>query len=182
MSKLLLKILKSSVLPASLMVASKLAGIAFAVAFYDLPLQLFHETGLFTVRLYMAEGTEAFIANSVASAILLITMNVGAFAFFFKQNLYLKTQGNPRTVLKLSKLNILKWITKDDGGFVGVFMWTVFLLATNTIIISETILSQITPPLGILAFLSSILFIWGLIRTFELETATIYPRNKEALS
>jgi len=182
MSKLLIKILKSSILPASLMVISKLSGIIFAVIFYELPIQLFHDTGLFTVQLYMAKGSETFIANSVASAILLITMNVATFAFFFKQNLYLKTQGNPRTVLKLSKLNILKWITKEDGGFVGIFMWTLFLLATDAIVIGEAVFKDITGTLGIIAFISAFLFIWGLIRTFELETATIYPRNREAFN
>jgi len=164
------------------MIISKLAGIIWAVIFYGLPIQLFHETGLFTVQLYMAKSSQAFTANSVASVILLITMNVAAFAFFFKQNLYLKTQGNPRTVLKLSKFNILKWITKEDGGFVGVFMWTLFLLATDAIVIGDSIFGNITATLGVIAFGSAFLFIWGLIKTFELETATIYPRNREVFN
>lgn len=182
MSKLLRKILKASILPAAFMVTSKLVGIFLAVVAYNLPLRIAHEVDFFTVKLYLAEGTQAFVANSLASAILLITMNAATLVIFLKQQLYLQSQGSPRTVIKLSKLNLLKWITKNDGGFVTSFIWTFFLIATNSIIIGEVLLGKIFGILGVFAFLSTILFVWGLIRTFEIETATIYPKQKEAYS
>ena len=176
MSKLLIKILKSSILPASLMVIAKLAGIVIAVVVFNEPLTLSHEVDFFTVRLLFGETANTFLINTVASIILILSMNIGAMIVFIKQNLYLKTHGSPRTVLKLSKLNLLKWITKDDGGFVSAFMWTLFLLATNAIVIGDSLLGNTTGALGVFAFLSTLIFVWGLVKTFESETATIYPR------
>ena len=177
MSKLLLKILKSSIMPASLMVVAKVLGITIAVATYGFPLEIMHDNQIFSVQLLLQDYGQAFVTNSIASAFLLISMNVTALIVYAKQNLYLQTRGNPRTILKFTKLNILNWITRPDNGFVGVFIWTLFLLATNAITIVESLTGTIVPLLGVFAFVSTVMFIWGLVRTFEQETATIYPRG-----
>lgn len=162
------------------MVVAKLLGILLAIAIYGFPLQIMHDNQLFSVQLLLGDLGEAYVTNSIASALLLVTMNVSALLVYAKQNLYLQTIGNPRTILKLTKLNIMKWITRPDNGFIGVFMWTLFLLATNAIVIVDSLTGKITPLLGLFAFVSTIMFIWGLVRTFEQETATIYPRNSHS--
>lgn len=178
MSKLLKKVLKSAILPGSLMIVAKLVGVYGATLLYSFPLYIAQDTGyLFSIQLHLADSAQAYITNSFANAVLLTLMNTFTLLVFLRHYLYLKADGNPRTVVKLTKVNMLKWVTDKKSGFISVFIWTFFLFSTNASIIGDTFNQTSASWLGALAFLSTLLFMWGLIRTFELETATIYPNN-----
>lgn len=163
------------------MIVGKLLGVYLAVITYDLPIGIAHETGQFyTIQLYFTEATQTFITNSVSNAVMLAVMNVVTLFVVMRYYLYRKTEGNPRTVVKLAKLNLLKWITGQDNSFIKIFVWTFFLLATNALVISDAINQNTFGILGALALLSTLLFMWGLVKTFELETATIYPSKSSS--
>ncbi|GAB4159853.1 MAG: hypothetical protein Fur003_3550 [Candidatus Dojkabacteria bacterium] len=178
MSKLLLKILKNSLTPASLMIASKVLGIFIAVYFFDLPLTISHNaTGIFTVELFFDTKEATLLANSISNLTLLLSMTVTGLFIYIKYYLYLRANGNPRTIVKLTKLNLLKWITSKEVGFIRMFTWAFFIFAANAIVASSSISQKTFGWIGISAFASTLLFMWGLVRTFELETATIYPNE-----
>lgn len=180
MSKLLKKVLKSAILPGSLMIVAKLMGIYIATLVYSFPLFISQSTGsLFTVQLHLGDSAQVYMANSFSNAMLLTLMNAFTLLIFLRHYLYLKAEGNPRTIIKLTKINMLKWVTDKKSGFIRVFTWTFFLLATNALIISDTLSQASLGWIGALALLSSLIFMWGLLKTFELETATIYPSSSK---
>ena len=52
-----------------------------------------------------------------------------------KEFLFQTTFTNPRTIVKATQFNILKWITKDDTTFVQIFVWCVFLWLCSGVVI-----------------------------------------------
>lgn len=178
MSKLLRKLLKYSFLPAATMVAAKSIGI-YLSAWY-IGASIFTETstsGIFTVRFYTESSQSQFLINSISDGIMLGTMLLVNFYILVRYTLYRHSKGNPRTIVKLTKFNLLKWVTDKESVFPKVFTWNVFLFSTCAVVVAKTI-QQLNPEwLGLTAFIISIIFMWSLVRTFELETARIYPKD-----
>jgi hypothetical protein len=182
MSKLLIRMLKISVLPAATMIVAKVVGLVVAVTVYDIELFISNDVGgPFSVQILVGSSADTLLVNSVSNLILLITMTVINAYLFGKYILYVKTKDNPRTIVKLTKFNLLKWVTAKDSVFLRIFIWILFLLATCAVIITSTLRGETYQGIGLAAFLIAIFFMWGLIRSFEVEIAKIYPKGKNAL-
>jgi hypothetical protein len=108
---------------------------------------------------------------------MLLFLAVPTLYFIIKTSIYQTTLQNPRTLVKITKFNILKWVTKKDVSFLHIFVWTAFLTIASIIIIAHTLQSQTYSWIGVSAGVTSLLSIWGTIRTFELETDKIYPKE-----
>ncbi len=178
MSKLLRRALKISVWPAILMIAAKLLGIVIVSVVYDL--QFFLENnieGIYSVQLYYTDSATTLFVNSASNLLMLIILGVPTLYFIIKTSIYQSSLGNPRTVVKITRLNILNWITKKDTTFLQIFIWSSFLTISSAIVIIHTLQGSSYQWTGIFAGVLALLTIWGTIRTFELETDNIYPRD-----
>jgi hypothetical protein len=91
--------------------------------------------------------------------------------------LFNMSHDDPRTIVKLTKLNLLKWVTDKETRFLNIFIWSFFSIAASAVVISNTIQSTTYEWVGAASFLSVIIVMWGLIKTFELETDKIYPKG-----
>lgn len=160
------------------MVAAKSLGI-YLSAWY-LGASIFTETsatGIFTVTFYTENAHNQFLINSISDGVLLGTMVAINLYILVKYNLYRHSKGDPRTIVKLTKFNLLRWVTDKETVFPKVFTWNVFLFSTCAVVVAKTV-QQLSPTwLGVSAFIISIIFMWSLVRTFELETARIYPKD-----
>jgi len=108
---------------------------------------------------------------------MLIILGVPTLYFIIKTSIYQSSLENPRTVVKITRLNILNWITKKDTTFLQIFIWSSFLTISSAIVIIHTLQGSSYQWTGIFAGVLALLTIWGTIRTFELETDNIYPRD-----
>lgn len=180
MSKLLRRILKISVWPAVLMIAGKLLGIIAANIIYRLDFFIDNQIkGIFSIQLYYTDTTTTLLVNSVSNLFMIIVLAVPTMYFIIKTSIYQSTFQNPRTIVKITKLNIMNWITKNDTSFLLIFIWCSFLLVASLLVIAQTIQGINYSWIGILAGILAIFSIWGTIKTYELEIDKIYPREKE---
>jgi heme O synthase-like polyprenyltransferase len=86
---------------------------------------------------------------------------------------------NPRTIAKVVKFNMLKWVTSNNSTFLQIFIWSSFLLISSIITISNSLQGDSYPWVGITGGVLSLLSIWGLMKTFEIETDKVYPNSSK---
>lgn len=179
MSKLLKRALKISLTPAILMIAGKFIGIMVPSILYDLEFFVQNNIqGLVSIQILFTDSNITLFVNSISNLTMLLFLAVPTMYFIIKTSIHQTTLQNPRTIVKITRLNILKWITKKNTSFLQIFIWTAFLTIASIIVILHTLQGQTYDWIGITAGVLSLLCIWGTIKTFELETDKIYPKEK----
>jgi hypothetical protein len=160
------------------MIAGKAIGIILPSAIYDLEFLIENNIeGLTTVQIVFTDSNVTLFVNSISNLTMLLFLAVPTFYFIIKTSIYQTTLQNPKTLVKITRFNILKWITKKDVTFLHIFIWTAFLTIASIIIIAHTLQGLTYTWVGVSAGVASLLSIWATIRTFELETAKIYPKE-----
>ena len=178
MSKLLKRALKTAVLPASLLVAGKFLTILTIVTVWGFDMSVSNSApSMFSVQFLIADSTNALFTNSIANLVTLLLIAIPTFYLLIRRTLLQDAQSNPRTVVKLTKFNVLKWVTKQETVLMPVLIWTVFLWIICGVTIANTVALQTYSWIGISAGVLEILSAWGLLRTFEVETDKIYPKS-----
>jgi heme O synthase-like polyprenyltransferase len=89
-------------------------------------------------------------------------------------------KSNPRTIAKIVRFNILKWVTSKKSTFLQIFIWTTFMLISSIIVITNSIQGDTYQWVGVSAGMLALVCIWGLIKTFETETNKVYPNNNHS--
>lgn len=180
MSKLLKRALKISIVPAILMIAGKFIGIFATSALYDLQFSIGNETnGLFSVQIYFTDQTTTLFVNSVSNLVMVLFIALPIIYFITKTYIYQTAAENPKTIVKMTKLNLLNWITKKDTSFLTIFIWCAFLWLACGIAIVQTIQGSTYLWIGIASGVIVLLATLFTIKTFELETGKIYPSEKK---
>ena len=162
------------------MIAGKILGLLAINIIYDLNFQIDNQIqGLYSVQLYYTDTTITTFANSISNLIMIIVIAVPLFYFIIKTIFYQKSLENPRTIVKMTKFNVSKWITKDDASFLSIFIWTCFLWLSSAVTIAHYLQGITYQYVAIVAGVLALLATWGAIKTFDSETAKIYPRDKK---
>ncbi len=162
------------------MIASKVLGITIVNSIYNLDFYIDNQIrGLFTVQLYYTDIETTLLVNSFANLFMILTLAFPTFYFIFKTSVYQSTLQNPRTIVKLTKFNVVKWITKKDTSFLLIFIWSSFLLLASLLVIVETLQGNCYSWVGIIAGVFSLLSMWGTVKTYEVEIDKIYPTEEK---
>ena len=179
MSKLLRKFLQNIVLPAALVIVSKVGGLYFAITFYNL--EFFLETRpeqIYSMQIYFTDHGQALLANSVSNLIMFLAVAIVAIYFLIKYRLSLLASYNPKTLVKLNNLNLMPWVNNKNNTFLKTFVWITFFWIVSIILIADVLSQDSSLWIAILSFLTAIISTWALIRTFEIEGEIIYPHSK----
>ncbi|HOV34438.1 MAG TPA: hypothetical protein PLS56_00355 [Candidatus Dojkabacteria bacterium] len=178
MSKLLKRALKIAVWPAIIMIAAKVLGILGINALYNLDYYIDNQIeGIYSVQICYTDPSSTILVNSLSDIIMIVALALPTFYFTIKTLLYETSFQNPRTIVKITELNILKWITKKGTTFLQIFIWSAFLTTSSAIAIAHSVQGNAYSWVGITAMIIGILSIWGMIKTYQLETDKIYPRE-----
>jgi len=178
MSKLLKRALKISLIPAILMIAGKAIGIIVPSMLYDLEFFIENDiVGITSIQILFTDNNVTLFVNSISNLTMFLFLAIPTLYFIIKTSIYQTTLQNPKTLVKVTRFNILNWITKKDVTFLHIFIWTAFLTMASIITIAHTLQGQTYTWIGVSAGVTSLLSIWGTIRTFELETDKIYPKE-----
>lgn len=178
MSKLLRRALKITVWPAMLMIAGKFLGILGISSIYDLGYHIDNQIdGIFSVQICYDDSATTLFVNSISDFIMILLLALPTIYLITKNILYQNTFQNPRTIIKMTHLNILKWVTKKDTSFLSIFIWSSFLLVASSIVVVHTIQNSTYTWTGILSAAFGILAIWGTVKTYETEVDKIYPKE-----
>lgn len=182
MSNLLKRVLKISILPAALIIVAKVIGLYIAIKYFHLEVFIDNNPeNMFSIQLFFMDSTSTLLANSVSNFAVLVTLAAVNTYLIFKYRLAIVYNNNPKTIVKLTKLNLISWVNKKDNDFMKVFVWTVFLWMVCFIIMSDVFAQGTYQWIGIFAFVVCTISTWVLIRTFEIESQIIYPDQPNKL-
>jgi len=180
MSILLKKALKLSILPAVIMIAGKFVGVMALIIAYNLQFEVGNEvSGIFSTQIFLANESSTLFVNSLSDMAMLVVLGIPTLYMIIRTTVLQSVKNNPRTIAKMVKFNILKWITSSTSTFLKIFIWTTFVLITSIITVSNSLRAESYAWVGIAGGVLSLLCIWGLIKTFEIETDKVYPNSRE---
>jgi hypothetical protein len=180
MSILLKKALKLSLLPAVLMIAGKFVGVMSLIVAYNLQFEVGNEiNGIFSTQIFLADEASTLFVNSISDMSMIIVLAIPTLYMIIRTTVIQSVATNPRTIAKVVKFNMLKWITSSNTTFLKIFIWTSFLLISSIIAITNSLQQESYIWVGIVAGVLSLLCTWGLIKTFEVETDKVYPNNNK---
>ncbi|MCK9415283.1 MAG: hypothetical protein WCR68_00050 [Candidatus Dojkabacteria bacterium] len=180
MSILLKKALKLSILPAVLMVAGKFVGVMALIVAYNLQFEVGNEiTGVFSTQIFLSDEASTIFVNSLSDLAMLVVLGVPTLYMIVRTTILQSAKNNPRTIAKMVKFNVLKWVTSNTATFLKIFIWSTFVLIASIITVSNSLNGESYAWVGVVAGVLSLLSIWGLVKTFEIETDRVYPNNRE---
>ncbi len=172
MSKILRKTLKILVLPAALMVLSKAVGIYIAAIIFDLEVFLeTHVDGIFSIQVFFLDKESTVLANSFSNAFMLFVFTVATVSLVLKYWFSVTSKYNPKTLIRLSNLNLISWVNEKDNSFLKVLIWVIFMWIIAILTISDILKQYAYEWIGVIAFVIVIILTWILIRTLETELA-----------
>ncbi len=179
MSKLLKSFLQNVILPAALLVVSKVAGLYLAITLYQL--DFFLDTrpgGIYSLQIYFTNNQDTLIANSFSNLVMFFSIALTTIYFLIKYRFSLLVTYDPKSMVKFNNLNLLPWINKKGNTFLRVFVWSLFLWVACITIITDEIARNNFSWISLSTFIVTIVSSWVLIRTFEIEGEIIYPHSK----
>lgn len=180
MSILLKKALKLSILPAVLMIAGKFVGVMTLIIAYNLQFEVGNEiSGIFSTQIFLAQEETTLFVNSISDMSMVVLLAIPTLYMIIRTTIIQRAKTNPRTIAKVVKFNMLKWITSNKTTFLKIFIWTTFLLVASIITIANSLQGDSYLWVGITAGVLSLLSVWGLVKTFEIETDKVYPNNNK---
>lgn len=180
MSKLLRRALKISLAPAILMITGKFLGILLTTLLYDLNIQIGNEiNGIFSIQVFFENPSTTLFVNSISNLTMVLLVAIPLSYFLIKTYIYQTMIDNPRTIVKMTHLNILKWITSKDTSLLKIFIWCAFLWLTCGITVAHTIQGNTYDWVGIFSGTIALISTLIAIKTFELEIDKIYPTDKK---
>lgn len=180
MSKLIKRALKDSLFPAISMIAGKVVGIFLASATYGLSFEIGNDINQkFSTQIYFHDQLTTLFVNSFSDLTMFLFIAVPTMYFVLKTAIFQSSLDNPKTIVKVTKLNLLQWITKDDTTFLRIFIWCAFLWVTSAVIVSNSLQNNTYTWVGILAGATAFLSAFGAIKTFEVESNKVYPDRKK---
>lgn len=178
MQKLTRVILKSTLFPASLMIVSKIVGLVLVSTIFGLNIYIENNANqLFSVNLYLLNQDKTILANSFSNILMLTTMAIGFAIYYFRYKAYQNTISNPRTIIKLLKLNILGWVTTNNGGIISSVVWGVFLWITCILIIINSTQMYSYNWIGYISSIILISSFWLVIQLIETEIKHAFPED-----
>ena len=176
MSKLLRRALKISIVPAILLIAGKFFGILCTSMIYNLNFQISNDlNGLFSVQIFYSDATTTLFVNSISNLVMVVCVALPLAYFIIKTYLYHSVANDPKTIVKMTRFNMLKWITSKSTSFLTMFIWCAFLWIASGITIAHTLQGNTYPWIGIVAGIIALIASLFTMKTFEIETDNIYP-------
>ena len=162
------------------MIAAKTLGILIVSIKYGYTIEIGNDVGgIFSTQLYFNNPQSTYFTNSISDLIMLLAIALPTIYQVTKEFLFQTTFTNPRTIVKATQFNILKWITKDDTTFVQIFVWCVFLWLCSGVVIKNALQGDTYTWIAYFAGVFSLLCGLGILKAFEIEINRVYPDSRK---
>ncbi len=168
MSKLLKEVLKSAIFPTAVLISGKAIALYLALLFYGQTVVVMHENGRFySVQLVVANGDFAQRVNTLADSLLLIFI-LSIYGYIaIRYYIYVKSSGNPRTIIRLVKLNLLNWITDRNNALIKFVIWSVYGVLIGSVVLINAVAGYTARYMGIAGMAAVVSIIVILVRVLE---------------
>lgn len=164
MSASLIKLIDAALIPAALMVGSKLVGVVGLISSLGLEWQVKDLTGTFLVARPAVSLTKLAEVSSYSDLFLLIVMS-GATLVVIYRAIYLRSDRlPPRLLARIAERNLLNLVSGSFDIFYQGSIWTVFSWATTVTILINTLGGKTYAGIAIAALVISLSFTVLLLR------------------
>ncbi len=176
MTSLLLKALKYSILPAATMIVTKLLGIYFTARYFGYAPEIgFDKQGPFSIQLFFDNNEMTTKVNSYSDLLMFVSLFIIIIYINFRLRLLDSAQHNPKTIVKLTKLNLLKWVTDKSNNFLRMLIWNIYSLIGSLIVIVNFLADETYKWIGYLAIIACGCTIYITFKFFEEQLNKLYP-------
>jgi len=178
MLKLISLIIRSSIIPASLMVVSKVVGLYTSfIMINSFPYITNEIGGMFSIHLYFSDPGETLIVNSISNIFMLTVLSIFTFVLFIKYFTRKAKEEKPTTLYRFTDADLLKQITDKKNNFIKLFIAAMFLIISNLTVVAGCINGSVLEWLLIPCIILLFLCIWGIIRIADSEINKFYPNE-----
>lgn len=178
MSKLLKKILRAAVFPASLMIVSKVAGIYLLTKLKDLEWAIQTNIGnIFSVKVVYPDFETALAVNSFSNLIMYAAILIGVGILLFQAYFLHNSHQDPKVLVKLIQFDFILWLIETKTLFPKLSVWLAFLWTATILILTQAIQSETHAWVAYIALPITIISTWLAARDFEREVHTFLPEN-----
>jgi len=176
MSKSLIRLVDEAILPAFLIVGSKIIAIA---AITDILSLRYYYQNLFT--LYYTTPVDSMVVSTWSDIVIYAVMLFGVIVILVKLLYFTEGKTNPAVVLKLAKANKLGFIQASVDLYHSLFIWMLFLTGI-TIYLCVRIVAGIDPVILAIPVLVFYLgSVWVAIKEAEKDISKKLEAGKHEL-
>ncbi len=158
MSKIFVKILDASILPASTMIVAKLIGLYITVKIFDIKwgIQTISDT-LISSRPIILNTNDITLVSSYSDLFLLFVMLIGFSWQVIKAVYFHNTHVKPKIISRLAIHGLLNLIKSSFEVYKTATVWLIFLWLTNASIIINIFANKTEVWIGMLGLIVSII-------------------------
>lgn len=176
MLKLISLIIKSSLLPASLMVVGKVIGLYVAFNLLDAFPYITNEIGNnFSIHLYFNNPGETLAVNTISNLVMLIIIFIYVTVLFIQYYSKKAAETKPSTIYKMLDADLLDYVIKEGNNYIKIFVGSTFLIIC-CLTAGANAFNGVAEE-WLIWVCAGLLFvtIWGIIRISDIEMNKFYP-------
>lgn len=165
-SKILLKLIDETIVPAILIIASKIIGLALVVWAKNLPWDF---RGFVIPAFSFYSSTDYLVANSWSNLFMFATITAFLILTLTRAHIFHDTHISPFLTLKLLTLNLTGFLTTSFDIFHRAIVWLSYSWLTTLLILIQAYLGLCYFWIALLCLGFCVLFTWFFILDIERE-------------
>jgi len=173
MSKSLIKLLDNSIIPASVMIASKFVGILLSIKILNIPWSIKDYTNsILTVTTFLRKEDISTVTSYSDLAMYfalasLLTFNIVKAVYLHNTHL------RPNLILQLARRNLLSLITGSYEIYHSCTVWITFTWIANILILINVLTERTYIWIGLICTISTLVLTWVLAQDVYREIDNI---------
>jgi len=168
-SKILLRLISEAVVPAFLLLASKVGSLFLFNYLFKIPWDFgFAESSIIPTLAY-SSISDAALAHSASNLLMFGVVFLGCGWVVVKAVHFHQTHISPKRSAKLAEINLLKLLTSSYDLYHQAAVWFIFLWASILILLIYSLTGLTEWWITVLGFFSSLIFTYLLIDDIEKE-------------
>lgn len=176
MSKSLIRLVDEAILPAFLIVGSKILGLVFINNILSLR---YYYYSIF--NFYYSTNFDAITVNTYSDLIVYIVMSIVIIGLLVRLIYFSDNKTDPTVILKLTKINKLGFIKTSIDLYHIIFVWIVFFFGLNIYVILRSLTGIDYWQISIFALVMFLTFFWILAKEIENDIIKKIEIGKETL-
>lgn len=158
MSHNLIKLLDVALVPAALMVVSKLIGLVLVVNFFDIDWELGRTTeNIFSIEATLGQS-DLLTVSTYSDVFMFIILSIGFSLILLQATHFHATHIKPSLLVQLSNNNLMGLVKSSFDIYHAAGIWLIFLWVASGTIWLNVVLGKTEPWIGILSVFANIIF------------------------
>jgi len=170
MSKSLIKLIDTAIIPAAIMILGKVAGLCFANTVFNLNWGITSDpNNFFSVNIQYATLAEQITATSYSNLIMYLFVFIGFLVILLRALYFNSSHISPSLVAKLATNNLLNLITDSFEIYKKASVWLVILWLALFALLINVIIGKAYPWTGILCIMCTFITTTVLLKDVSRE-------------